>query len=231
LTTRQLFAASRLVPSLLLAGVLRLHAAEQNLSTVRAQHQVTIYAGTALLSLTEVITVEPTRNNPEEKPGTNYFAQLIIRPLWIKQGDNLRPAFRVLKPRLNLSHGRIRRFILTKPDGESLSSMDEATPDCAYVLTLDFGHVVPRRFTVTLDLATGGITRDTELTYFPSNDGQPVRSGPTESTLTQLRVYPDPGLQPWKVVQGDKVIPRVDSATVRLDREVDYTIRFAANAE
>src|SRR5262249_46741469 len=131
----------------------------------------------------------------------------------------------------NLSHGRIRRFILTRPDGESVSSMDEATPDCAYVLTLDFGHVVPKRFTVTLDLATGGITRDTELTYNASNDGQPIRSGPTESTFTQLRVYPDPALQPWKVVQGDKVIPRFDSTTVRLEREVEHTIRFGANAE
>jgi hypothetical protein len=195
----------------------------------RVQNLVTIYAGTSLLSLTETIVAETIRTTAaNEDPGRTNIVQMIIRPLWIKEGDNLRPAFRVLKPRLNLSHGRIRRFALVKPDGESVTSTDAATPDCAYVLTLDFGHVVPRRFTVTMDLATGGINRTTELTYMASNDGQALQSGPTSSTVTELRVFPDASLQPWKVTQGDKVLARVNSAGVHLEREVNSLIRFGA---
>jgi hypothetical protein len=197
----------------------------------RVQNKVVIYAGTSLVSLTETIVVEPVRTNLNESPGRTNVGQVIIRPLWFKEGDNLRLAFRTLKPRLNLSHGRIRRFALVKPDGESVTSPDVATPDCAWVLTLDFGHVVPRRVTIIMDLATGGINRNTELTYMASNDGQALQSGPTESTITELRVFPDPSLQPWKVVQGDKVVPRVNSAAVHLEREVNHVIRFGPNAE
>jgi hypothetical protein len=200
------------------------------LQVVRAKDQVTIYAGTTLLSLTENIVFE-TLGDKVGRPGTGNRVDLIIYPLWIKEGDSLRPAFPVLRPRLTLSHGRVRRFVLTHPDGESVGSIAQATPECAYVLSLEFGHVIPKRFTVSIDLATAGIRRETELTFMASNDGQPLRSGPAESTYTELRVFPDSQLQPWLAAQGEQVLARVNSATVHLERGVSHVIRFGPNAE
>ena len=202
-----------------------------SLQAVRAKDQVVLYAGSNLLSLTQTIVMETIRLKPEnERPGSANIVELLIYPLWIKDGDSVRPAFPVLKPRLTLTHGRVRRFALVKPDGESVGSVARITPDCAYVLSLEFGHVIPKRFTVTIDMATSGIGRDTELAYMPSNDGQPLRSGPTESTYTEFRIIPDSSLQPWHVAQGERSIPRASSSTVHLDRGVDHTIRFGPNA-
>src|SRR5690606_31943627 len=123
---------------------------EEPLETIRAKDQVTIFAGTGLMSFTQVIVVEPIRATPaRERPGNANFVQLLVTPLWIKQDDMLRPAFRVLRPRLNLSHGRVRRFVLTQRDGESVSSIEQTPRDAVYVLTIDLGHVVPRQLTIT----------------------------------------------------------------------------------
>jgi len=202
-----------------------------SLPVVRSKDQVTIHASNGLLSLVQNIVLETQGvQRTTEPPGSSHLVELLIYPLWIKEGESLRPAFPVLRPRLTLSHGRVRRFTLVHPDGESVGSMAKVTPDCAYVLSLEFGHVIPRRFTVTLDFATGGIRRETELRYMASNDGQPIRTGPAESTYTELRVFPDGSLQPWHAVQGERYLPRVNSATVHLERGVDHVIRFGPPA-
>jgi hypothetical protein len=198
---------------------------------VRVKDQVVIHAGRSLLSLTETIVLDPVDEKGErDRPGTMHIVELLIYPLWIKEGASLRPAFPVLRPRPTLSAGRVRRFALVKPDGETVSSIAAATPDCAYVLTLDFGHVNPKRFTVTLDMATAGIERETELTYMASNDGQALRSGPPESTYTDLRVYTDGALQSWSALQGEQVLPQSNSS-VKLERGTNYLIRFGQNAQ
>jgi hypothetical protein len=197
---------------------------------VRAKDQVVIHAGRNLLSFTETIVLEPVDEKGErDRPGTTHIVELIIYPLWIKEGEFLRPAFPVLRPRPSLSAGRVRRFALVKPDGETVNSIAAATPDCAYVLTLDFGHVNPKRFTVTIDLATSGIERETELTYMASNDGHALRSGPPESTYTDLRVFTDGALQSSSVSQGAQVLPQSNSS-VKLERGTNHIIRFGQNA-
>jgi hypothetical protein len=161
-------------------------------------------------------------------PGEAHLFHLLIPPLWMKEGSEERPAFRTLRPYYQSSHGRIRRFALVRPDGEKVLTIENITPDCRYVLTLEFGHVIPERFTVNISFtSSSGINPEAQFLYTPSNDGYPVRSGPPESVITELRVNADPPLQPWKVLQGEQSLSRLTPYVVQLNRELNHVIRFA----
>jgi hypothetical protein len=200
---------------------------DEPLHTVRAENRIVLQVSTSNLTLTETIVVSPVAVKKEnEQPGAVNLVHLLISPLWIKEGESQRPAFTVVRPYINVTHGRIRRLALVRPDGEPVSP-DQMTPDCRYVLTLEFSHAVPKRFTVTVTMAQPtGIEAENELLYTASNDGQPFGSGPPESFYTVLRVIAEATLGPWKVMEGDKVLPRADSTSVRLNRNVSHTIRF-----
>jgi hypothetical protein len=226
------------LPGLFLAASLVARATDadpvnQVVLTVRAEDIVRLLVGSGFVELRETIVVQPVSVKHErEKPGATSLIHLLISPLWIREGTRMRPAFTVMKPDLNPSHGRVRRFALVQPDGEVVRRLNEMTPESRWVLTLEFGHVIPKRFTVAIGLWSGrGITPDAEFVYTASNDGQPIRSGPPASIYTDLRVSPGSSLQPWNVVEGDQILPRIDSSTVRLNRDVSHTIRFGARAE
>jgi hypothetical protein len=200
------------------------------LHTVRSENRIVLQASTSNLTLTETIVVSPVAVKKEnEQPGAVNLVHLLLSPLWIKEGESQRPAFTVVRPYINVTHGRIRRLALVRPDGEPVISPDLMTPDCRYVLTLEFSHALPKRFTVTVTMAQPtGIEAENELLYTASNDGQPFGSGPPESFYTVLRVIAEATLGPWKVMEGDKVLPRADSTSVRLNRNVSHTIRFGS---
>ena len=206
---------------------------EEPLHTIRAQNKVLLQAGTTNLTLTETIVVSPIELKKEnDRPGAANLVNLLISPLWLQDGNYAGSAFTAVKPYLNLSHGRIRRFALTRPDGEPVRTMDQMTPDCRYVLSVELGHVRPERLTVTVTRAQpSGIRPGMELFYTPSNDGHAFRSGPPETVYTQLRIRADGQLEPWQVWQGDKLLPRADSTAVNLERDVSHTIRFGVKAE
>jgi hypothetical protein len=214
-----------------LTGATESEVLSQTLQTTRIRDQLTIYAGSNFLTLSETIVLTPLKVAKErERPGASSIVNILVTPLWIRDGSGQRPAFNIMRPLLNLTHGRVRRFTLVNPDGDTVRSIADMTPECRYVLTLEFGHVIPDRFTVTVNMSTGGIRPDTELHYTPSNDGQPVRSGPPESFYTELRVNADGSLESWQVAQGDKLLPRASSVTVRMERDLSHTIRFGIRA-
>jgi len=198
------------------------------LATVRIENSIRLNVGGGHLNLAETIVVRPIRRSKEdERPGNPNFVHILISPLWIQDGDTLRPAFTVTRPYINISHGRVQRFVLARESGETVRFAEDMTPDCRYVLSLSLGHVIPERLTVSVTMSTPrGIRPDAELLYTASNDGQPLRSGAPESFYTTLRINAEPMLSPWQVVMDEKVLPRADSSSVRLDRNVSHTIRF-----
>jgi hypothetical protein len=202
------------------------------LLTVRSRDRVTLHARSAYLTFTETIVVSPAGPKKEQpRAGTNNVIHLLIAPFWVKDGNFQGPAFPVLRPQLTISHGRVQRFAMVRPDGESVRSVAEITPECRYVLTLEFGHMMPEQLTVTVQMSSpNGLNPGAELTYKPSNDGHPFRSGPPESFHTVLQMIADPVLEPWKVMDGDREIPRAD-AFVTLDRDVSHTIRFGRGTQ
>jgi hypothetical protein len=198
------------------------------LPTVRSGDSITLTVGGSFLNLSEVITMTPIDVKAvNERPGSANLVHLLISPLWIKEGDSQRPAFTTVRPYITPSHGRVRRFALMRENGEDVRNVEQMTPDCRYVLSLEFGHVIPKQFTVTVTMATPrGVPPETEFLYTPSNDGQPFRSGAPETFYTLMRVKAEPTLDPWHIVKDGAILPRADSSSVRLDRNVSHTIRF-----
>ena len=47
-----------------------------------------------------------------------------------------------------------------------------------------------------------------------------------ETFFTLMRVKTEPTLDPWHIVKDGEILPRADSSSVRLDRNVSHTIRF-----
>jgi hypothetical protein len=203
------------------------------LESVRASDLVVVSAGTNYIAFNETIVVNPIkRKDPKERPDPVNLVHLLLTPLWIKEGENYRMAFPALKPTLNMTHGRVRRVALVRPDGEAVSSVAEATPECRYAFTVEFGHVIPERFTVNVfQSTTQGVPVGADLFFIASGDGQAVRSGPPESFYTTLRVKGDAPLNPWQVLLEGEKVARADSYSVRLDREKRYVIRFRAESE
>jgi hypothetical protein len=203
------------------------------LESVRVSDLVVVSAGSNFLTFNETIVVTPIKRKPDhERPDPVNLVHLLLTPLWIKEGENYRLAFPVMKPTLNMTHGRVRRVALVRPDGEPVSSVTEATPECRYAFTVEFGHVIPARFTVNVFHSTNaGLPLGADLAFIASGDGQAVRSGPPESFYTTLRVKGDPPLNPWQVVQDGQKLARVDSSSVRLEREKRIVIRFRAESE
>jgi hypothetical protein len=195
--------------------------------TIRARDQLVLTFGAGVTSLNETILLTPIGLKDNLPPGIPNLAYVLISPLWMREGGRERPAFSTLRPYFQASHGRVRRFALLQPDGERVVQPNQMTPDCRYVLTLEFGHFVPKEFTVVVSFVSSRTTNpEAEFTYNPSNDGYPVRTGPTESVCTELRVHADPSFPPWEVLASGKVLPRVARATVQLQRELDHVIRF-----
>ena len=204
------------------------------LLTVRASDRITLHARSAYMTFSETIVVTPAAvKNDRLRPGAVSLVHLLFAPLWLKDGNYLGPAFPVLRPQLTPSAGRVQRFALVRPDGEIVRKVDEMTLDCRYVLTLEFGHMLPEKFTVTIMMSSQtGLNPGAELMYTPSNDGHAFRSGPPESFETFVHIIADPVLEPWTVVKGDRVVPRAESfPSVILEREVGHTIRFGTKAE
>jgi hypothetical protein len=197
--------------------------------TVRIRDTVTLHARTAYLTFTEDFVVTPVRPKTDtpRPAGTRNIIHLLIAPMWVRDGNGERPAFPVLRPGLNLSHGaNVRRFAMTRPNGETVTRIDDITADCRYVLTLEFGHMVPEKLTVTVHLSSPtGLRPPAELIYRPSHDGHPVRSGPPESLHTLVHVIADEALTPWTATNGQEEIPQ-SSGRVRLGRDVEHTFRF-----
>jgi hypothetical protein len=198
------------------------------LPTVRSEDSITLTVGGSFLNLSEVITMTPVDIKAvNERPGAANLVHLLISPLWIKDGDSQRPAFTTVRPYITPTHGRVRRFALMRENGEEVRTIDQITPDCRYVLSLEFGHVIPKKFSVTVTMATPrGVPPETEFLYTPSNDGQPFRSGAPEAFFTTVRVKAEPTLDPWHIVSNGEVLPRADSTSVHLDRNITHTIRF-----
>ncbi len=195
---------------------------------IRTRDQLILSVGPGSMTFNETIVLSPLTKREDLQPGRPNLLHILIPPLWLKEGESERPAFGTLRPYYSSSHGRVHRFALMRPDGEKVLNSELITPDCRYVLTLEFGHVIPARFTVNVGFSSSrGITPETQFFYTPSNDGYPVVSGPSETVLTDLHLNTDASLQPWKVVQGDKVLPRATDYLVRLDRELNHVIRFA----
>jgi hypothetical protein len=221
------------VPALLVFAATLFAAAPREVESetfraIRVADEVRLSIGVAGMSFNETIVLSPLDLKEKRQPGRPNLLHVLIPPLWAREGGVERPAFNTLRPYYSSTHGRVRRFAVMRPDGERVLSNDQITRDCRYVLTLEFGHVVPERFTVTIGFSSNtGIGPETEFLYSASNDGYPVRSGPPESVFTLLRVNAEPPLLPWKVLQGDKVLPFATPYTVRLDRELNHVIRFA----
>jgi hypothetical protein len=194
---------------------------------IRAEDRLMLTVGPGALTFNETIVLSPLDRKRKLQPGNPNLLHILIPPLWVREGGEERPAFNTLRPYYSSSHGRVRRFALMRPDGEKVLTSDQITPDCRYVLTLEFGHVIPERFTVNISFSSNrGITPETEFLYTASNDGYPVMSGPSETVLTDLHVNADPQLLPWKVLQGDRELPHATPYIVRLDRELSHVIRF-----
>ena len=210
------------------AGAAESDETTEPLQTIRVEDRIILTVGTSNLGLVEAIVLSPIAVKKETvKPGHTSLAHVLISPLWIKEGDSERPAFIVVRPYINVSHGRVRRFALMRPDGETINRPEQMTPDCRWVLTLEFSHALPQRFTVNVTMGQPtGIEANAELLYTPSNDGQPLRSGPPETFHTVMRVKVEPSLDPWEIRQGDQVLPRADSSSVNLERNVAHRIRF-----
>src|SRR5688572_1906707 len=112
--------------------------------TVRSRDHITLHARIAYLTLSETIVLTPAGvKQDHQRPGAVNHVNLLIAPFWLKEGTREGPAFPVLRPQLTLSHGRVRRFAMVRPDGETIRSIDEMTADSRYVLTLEFGHMLP----------------------------------------------------------------------------------------
>jgi hypothetical protein len=121
---------------------------------------------------------------------------------------------------------------MVRPDGETVHSINDITADCRYVLTLEFGHMLPEQLTVTVQMSSPtGLNPGAELAYTPSNDGHAQRSGPPASFQTVVHVIADDDLAPWTVLRGGEVIPRADTPRVSLEREIGHTFRFAPKTE
>lgn len=210
------------------AGAAEADPANDVLPTVRSEDSITLTVGGSFLNLSEVITMTPIDVKVvNERPGSANVVHLLISPLWIKEGDSQRPAFTTVRPYITPSHGRVRRFALMRENGEDVRNVEQMTPDCRYVLSLEFGHVIPKKFTVTVTMATPrGVPPETEFLYTPSNDGQPFRSGAPETFYTSIRVKTEPSLDPWHIMKGGQILPRADSSSVRLERNVSHVIRF-----
>lgn len=194
---------------------------------VRTEDRLILSVGPGSLMFNETIVLSPVDRKRKLQPGNPNLLHILIPPLWLREGGEERPAFNTLRPYFSSSHGRVRQFALRRPDGEKVLTPEQITRDCRYVLTLEFGHVIPDRFTVNVGFSSNrGITPETEFLYTASNDGYPVVSGPSETVLTDLHVNADPQLQPWKVLQGDREIPHATPYLVRLDRELNHVIRF-----
>lgn len=217
---------------ILLAAPADNHATAEPLLTVRAKDQVTLHVRSAYLTFNETLVVTPAAvKSDRTQPGATSLVHFLIAPFWLKDGNYRGPAFPVLRPQLTLTSGRLKRFVLLRPDGESVRTVDEITPDCRYVLTLEFGHMLPEQFTVTVQMSSPvGVSSDAELSYTPSNDGHTLGSGTPESVQTAVHIVADENLEPWRAMRGNEMIPRHD-AWVTLDREVPYTIRFAPKGE
>jgi len=222
------------IAAVLSAGEARDPLADRPLDTVRIQDRVTLHARRAYLTFTETLVVTPiaTPGDGLRRAGP-FVVHLLIAPFWLRDGNEERLAFPVLRPQLNYSHGRVRRFALVRPDGETVRSVAEATPECRYVLTLDLGHVRPERISVTVQMsAPTGLSRGAELVYSPSNDGRPFRSGPPESFQTVVHILADEALEPWTAFQGENIVPRADTPpSVTLQREQRHEIRFGQRPE
>jgi hypothetical protein len=203
------------------------------LASVRTQDDIVITVGTNHVTFTETIVLAPIKRKPDhERPDPVNLVHVLLTPLWVKEGTSMRPAFPALKPTMNMSHGRVRRIMLVRPDGDHVSSLAEFTPDCRYALTVEFGHVIPDKFTVTVFQSSNtGVAPTAELMFTASNDGQPRRSGAPASHYTSIRLKADPPLAPWVAMQGEERLKRVDAYSVRIEREKTHRIRFAAEAE
>jgi hypothetical protein len=213
----------------LLAGGASLPAAQSEdnppIITVRLKDEITMHARLAYLTFTETIVVAPAEKKEDRPVGIN-IAHLLIAPMWLKDGTYEGAAFPVLRPQLNLSSGRVRRFALVRPDGEAIRTVQEITPDCRYLLTIDFGHMLPDRVTVTVQMSSPtGMSSGAEISYQPSNDGHPRRPGAAGSNQTVAHIIADEPLEGWIVTAGDRTIPRKE-AWVTLERDVSHTIRF-----
>lgn len=207
--------------------VLTAAAEEKPFRAIRARDQVTLTAGPGILSFNETITMTPTDVDKKLPPGRPNLLHVLIPPLWMREGTAERPAFNTQRPYFQSSGGRVRSFALLKPDGERVLTEDQMTPECVYVLTLEFGHVIPQKFTVEVSfVSTRGINPDADYLYKPSNDGYAVRSGPTESVFTDLRINTDPSLENWRVLLENNELPRKSGHTVQLQREAGHVIRF-----
>lgn len=201
------------------------------LVTVRAQDRVTLHVRRAYMTFTESIVLKPAgTKSTVSRPGMNNVIHLLVAPFWWKDGDQEGLAFPMLRPQLTLSHGRVRRFALVRPDGETVRNFADATPDCRYVLTLEFGHMMPDHLTVTVNMTSpNGLNPGAELFYTPSNDGHPFRSGPPESFHTVVHVIADEPLEPWLVTKGGEAVPRpTDYPAVTLDRDAPHIFHFGS---
>jgi hypothetical protein len=199
------------------------------LTTVRARDRVTLHVRRPYMTMSETIVLSPAgAKSTTTRPGVNNVIHLLIAPFWWKDGAQEGLAFPMLRPQLTLSHGRVKRFALTRPDGETVRNVAEATPDCRYVLTLEFGHMMPEELTVTVHMSGPvGLNPGAELLYTPSNDGHPFRSGPTESFQTVVRVIADEPLEPWQVAKDGNVIDRpAGYPSVALDRDAAHVFQF-----
>lgn len=197
---------------------------------LRAKDELTLSVGTGFLTFNQTIVLSPLGVKRTLEPGRPNVVHVLIPPLWLRDAGIDRPAFRTLRPYYNSSHGRVRRFAVMKPDGEKVLSTDQLSPDCRYVLSLEFGHVIPERFTVTIGFSSSsGINPEAEFVYTPSNDGQPVVSGAPETVLTNLRINAEAPLQPWKVLHGDAELPKITPYVVQLQREASHVIRFGGH--
>ncbi|MSU64972.1 MAG: hypothetical protein EXS38_02455 [Opitutus sp.] len=195
---------------------------------IRSRDQLVLRVGGGFLTFDETIVMKPIGLKEKLPPGRPNLMYVLIPPLWLKDGTVDRPAFSTLKPYYQSSQGRIRGIALRRPDGEKVLTPDQITPECRYILTLEFGHVVPDEFTVTIGFTSAsGINPSAEFIYTPSNDGYPIRSGSPESVFTELRVNADGPLAPWKVWQGTDVLSRHTPYAVQLTREASHVIRFA----
>jgi hypothetical protein len=194
---------------------------------IRTEDRLMLTVGPGALTFNETIVLSPLDKKRKLQPGHPNLVHVLIPPLWVREGAEERPAFNTLRPYYSSSHGRIRRFALMRPDGEKVLTSDQITPDCRYVLTIEFGHVIPDRFTVNVSFTSNrGISPETEFHYTTSNDGYPIVSGPSETALTDLHIIADAQLLPWKVLQGDREVPHATQYLVRLDREQSHVIRF-----
>jgi hypothetical protein len=221
-----------LIGGALHAGEPETEPANEPLLTIRSRDQITLHARIAYLTFSETIVLTPAGVNQErQRPGALNVVHLLIAPFWVKDGSSQVAAFPVLRPQLTLSHGRVKRFAMVRPDGEAVRTVDEITPDCRYVLTLEFGHMLPEQLTVTVHMSSAtGLTPGSELIYTPSNDGHSPRSGPPSSFQTVVHVIADLDLEPWQVTKRDQVIPRAVDR-VALDRDVVHTFHFGAKGE